>query len=169
MKAATRPPVATHSIRWYLVALVVTVGTLIGCLVARRQTVNSAFLDATLMVPYVMPGIVDFLNRYPDASVSAVFLDRVVNLLEEGLDIGVRIGDRVWIGLRGPVLRGWAVVLEREIEGTRCTARIVSPRVRAPALRRTAAPVWGDPVNLIGSAGIAGWREAGKKTDSVGG
>jgi DNA-binding transcriptional LysR family regulator len=42
---------------------------------------------------YVMPGIVDFLNRYPDASVSAVFLDRVVNLLEEGLDIGVRIGD----------------------------------------------------------------------------
>jgi iron(III) transport system permease protein len=41
-----------------VVALVVTVGTLIGCLVARRQTVNSAFLDATLMVPYVMPGIV---------------------------------------------------------------------------------------------------------------
>ena len=42
---------------------------------------------------YVMPGIVDFLNRYPDASVSALFLDRVVNLLEEGLDVGVRIGD----------------------------------------------------------------------------
>jgi iron(III) transport system permease protein len=41
-----------------VVALVVTVGTLIGCLVARRQTVNSALLDATLMVPYVMPGIV---------------------------------------------------------------------------------------------------------------
>ena len=40
-----------------------------------------------------MPGIVDFLNRYPDASVSALFLDRVVNLLEEGIDVGVRIGD----------------------------------------------------------------------------
>jgi DNA-binding transcriptional LysR family regulator len=41
---------------------------------------------------YVMPGIVDFLNRYPDTTVSALFLDRIVNLLEEGLDVGVRIG-----------------------------------------------------------------------------
>ncbi len=42
---------------------------------------------------FVMPGIVDYLRRYPEVSVSAVFLDRVVNLLEEGLDVGVRIGD----------------------------------------------------------------------------
>jgi DNA-binding transcriptional LysR family regulator len=42
---------------------------------------------------FVMPGIVDFLNRYPDVSVSALFLDRVVNLLEEGVDVGVRIGE----------------------------------------------------------------------------
>ena len=42
---------------------------------------------------FVMPGIVDFLNRHPDVSVSALFLDRVVNLLEEGLDVGVRIGE----------------------------------------------------------------------------
>lgn len=42
---------------------------------------------------FVMPGIVDFLNRYPAVSVSALFLDRVVNLLEEGLDVGVRIGE----------------------------------------------------------------------------
>lgn len=42
---------------------------------------------------YVMPGIVDYLKRYPDVSVSALFLDRVVNLLEEGLDVGVRIGE----------------------------------------------------------------------------
>lgn len=42
---------------------------------------------------YVMPGIVDYLKRYPDVSVSAMFLDRVVNLLEEGLDVGVRIGE----------------------------------------------------------------------------
>ncbi len=40
------------------VALIVTVGTLIGCLVARRMTLNTSMLDATLMVPYVMPGIV---------------------------------------------------------------------------------------------------------------
>lgn len=42
---------------------------------------------------FVMPGIVDHLERYPDVSVSALFLDRVVNLLEEGVDVGVRIGE----------------------------------------------------------------------------
>jgi iron(III) transport system permease protein len=40
------------------VALIVTIGTLVGCLVARRMTLNTSMLDATLMVPYVMPGIV---------------------------------------------------------------------------------------------------------------
>lgn len=42
---------------------------------------------------FVMPGIVDYLQRYPKTEVDAVFLDRVVNMLEEGLDVGVRIGD----------------------------------------------------------------------------
>jgi DNA-binding transcriptional LysR family regulator len=42
---------------------------------------------------YVMPGIVEYLRRYPDMQVESVFLDRTVNLLEEGLDVGVRIGD----------------------------------------------------------------------------
>lgn len=42
---------------------------------------------------FVMPTIVDYLSRYPETTVDAVFLDRVVNLLEEGLDVGVRIGD----------------------------------------------------------------------------
>jgi DNA-binding transcriptional LysR family regulator len=42
---------------------------------------------------FVMPGIVDYLQRYPDMEVDAVFLDRVVNLMEEGLDVGVRIGE----------------------------------------------------------------------------
>ena len=42
---------------------------------------------------FVMPGIVDYLDRYPGTEVSAVFLDRIVNLLEEGLDVGVRIGE----------------------------------------------------------------------------
>jgi len=40
-----------------------------------------------------MPGIVDYLQRFPEMSVSALFLDRVVNLIEEGMDIGVRIGE----------------------------------------------------------------------------
>jgi DNA-binding transcriptional LysR family regulator len=42
---------------------------------------------------FVMPGIVEYLECYPGTEVSAVFLDRIVNLLEEGLDVGVRIGE----------------------------------------------------------------------------
>jgi DNA-binding transcriptional LysR family regulator len=42
---------------------------------------------------FVLPGITDYLRRYPDMSVTATMLDRVVNLLEEGIDAGVRIGE----------------------------------------------------------------------------
>lgn len=42
---------------------------------------------------FVMPGIVEYLQQYPAMEVEAVFLDRSVNLLEEGLDVGVRIGE----------------------------------------------------------------------------
>lgn len=41
----------------------------------------------------VMPAVVDYLEQYPLTKVDAVFLDRVVNLMEEGLDVGVRIGE----------------------------------------------------------------------------
>lgn len=41
---------------------------------------------------FVMPSIVGFLERYPDVEVAALFLDRVVNMLEEGVDVGIRIG-----------------------------------------------------------------------------
>jgi len=42
---------------------------------------------------FVISGIADYLQRYPNMEVSAVFLDRVVNLLEEGFDVGIRIGE----------------------------------------------------------------------------
>jgi DNA-binding transcriptional LysR family regulator len=42
---------------------------------------------------FVMPGIVDYLERYPKTEVTAMMLDRSVNLLEEGIDVGVRIGE----------------------------------------------------------------------------
>ena len=42
---------------------------------------------------YVAPGIVDYLQRHPGMEVNALFVDRVVNLVEEGLDVGVRIGE----------------------------------------------------------------------------
>ena len=41
---------------------------------------------------YVMPCIVRFMQEYPQVEVSAYFLDRVVNLVDEGMDVAVRIG-----------------------------------------------------------------------------
>lgn len=49
---------------------------------------------------FVMPGIVDFLNTFPDVEVTAMFLDRIVNLMEEGLDVGIRIGELPDSGMR---------------------------------------------------------------------
>ena len=42
---------------------------------------------------FVLPTITDYLVRYPQTQVNAVFLDRVANLLEEGHDVGIRIGE----------------------------------------------------------------------------
>ena len=42
---------------------------------------------------FVLPGILDYLQRYPKMDVNALFLDRTINLLEEGLDVGIRIGE----------------------------------------------------------------------------
>jgi DNA-binding transcriptional LysR family regulator len=41
---------------------------------------------------HVMPGIATFLKKFPDMTVDALFLDRIVDMLEEGVDVGVRIG-----------------------------------------------------------------------------
>lgn len=42
---------------------------------------------------YVMKSIVEYQQRYKDTEVTALFLDRVVNLLEEGIDVAIRIGE----------------------------------------------------------------------------
>lgn len=42
---------------------------------------------------YVIPGIAEYLQRHNDTEVTALFLDRVVNLLEEGVDVAIRIGE----------------------------------------------------------------------------
>ncbi len=41
---------------------------------------------------HVAPGILSFLKRFPKVQVDLRLLDRVVNLVEEGVDLGVRIG-----------------------------------------------------------------------------
>jgi DNA-binding transcriptional LysR family regulator len=40
---------------------------------------------------HVTPIVLDYLRRYPDADANCWFVDRVVNLVEEGIDIAVRI------------------------------------------------------------------------------
>lgn len=35
----------------------------------------------------------EFLNAYPEVSSSTLFVDRVVDLIDEGLDVALRIGE----------------------------------------------------------------------------
>lgn len=41
---------------------------------------------------FVTPVVTAYLRRYPEADVECRFLDRVVNMMEEGIDIAIRIG-----------------------------------------------------------------------------
>lgn len=41
---------------------------------------------------YVMPIITEYQTAFDQTTVSALFVDRVVNLVEEGIDVGIRIG-----------------------------------------------------------------------------
>jgi DNA-binding transcriptional LysR family regulator len=49
---------------------------------------------------YVMPCVVEYLDRYPETTMSTLLLDRVVNLLEEDVDVAVRIGELPDSGLK---------------------------------------------------------------------
>ena len=49
---------------------------------------------------FVMPCIVRYLQQYPEVDVSAYFLDRIVNMVEEGMDVAVRIGPLPDSGLK---------------------------------------------------------------------
>ena len=42
---------------------------------------------------FVTPIILEYLDRHPAVNVNALFLDRVANLVEEGIDIAIRIGE----------------------------------------------------------------------------
>lgn len=42
---------------------------------------------------YIMDGIISYLKNFPEMEVDALFVDRVVNMLEEGVDVAIRIGE----------------------------------------------------------------------------
>lgn len=42
---------------------------------------------------FVTPILGDFLDRYPMVKAQTLFVDRIVNLMDEGLDVAIRIGD----------------------------------------------------------------------------
>lgn len=42
---------------------------------------------------FVTPILGDFLNRFPMVKAQTLFVDRVVNLMDEGLDVAIRIGE----------------------------------------------------------------------------
>ncbi len=42
---------------------------------------------------FVTPVVLDYLLKYPLANVNCIFLDRMVNMLDEGIDVCVRIGE----------------------------------------------------------------------------
>ena len=55
-----------------------------------RLTVTAPVLFGGL---FVTPVVTEYLTRYPGVSASCLFLVRVVNLLDEGVDVAVRIGE----------------------------------------------------------------------------
>ena len=42
---------------------------------------------------FVTPVVAEYLKRNPEVSASCLFLDRLVNMMDEGIDVAVRIGD----------------------------------------------------------------------------
>lgn len=42
---------------------------------------------------YVMPIVTEYQSIFAQTSLSALFVDRLVNLVEEGIDVGIRIGE----------------------------------------------------------------------------
>lgn len=42
---------------------------------------------------FVTPVMVSYLNRFPEVTINGVLVDRIVNMVEEGIDVAVRIGE----------------------------------------------------------------------------
>jgi DNA-binding transcriptional LysR family regulator len=54
-----------------------------------RLTVTAPVMFGEL---FLIPRIAQYLDSYPEVEINALLVDRVVNMLEEGIDVAVRIG-----------------------------------------------------------------------------
>lgn len=75
-----------------------------GDVIAGANTTLQGHLNVTASVlfgaAYVTPCIIDYLLQFPDMTISAYFLDRVVDLDEEGMDVALRIGPVADVALK---------------------------------------------------------------------
>jgi DNA-binding transcriptional LysR family regulator len=55
-----------------------------------RVTVTAPVLFGTR---HVTPVVTEYLRRYPETSAACWFVDRIVNMVDEGVDVAVRIGE----------------------------------------------------------------------------
>jgi DNA-binding transcriptional LysR family regulator len=65
-----------------------------GLLSAKTQPHGRLSVTASVLFGrrYIAPIATEFVQRYPETSVNLLFVDRVVSVIEEGIDIAVRIG-----------------------------------------------------------------------------
>ncbi len=97
---------------------------------------------------YIMPIVSAYLESYPKMSVAAVLLDRNTNLLEEGIDVGIRIGALPDSSLRAVTL---GYVSQRVYAAPKYVQRFGEPRSPADLQQhRTIA-------SLAGNRGLS-WR-----------
>lgn len=72
--------------------------------VAESNTTPRGTLSITAPVMFgrmfVMPAVIDYMQRYPQVKLIAHLVDRVTNLVDEGMDVAIRIGHLPDSGLR---------------------------------------------------------------------
>ena len=97
---------------------------------------------------HVLPLVRSFLDRYPQVDIRLLLLDRVVSLVDEGLDLGVRIGQLPDSSLRA--------VLVGEVRRVVCAAPQYIARYGVPATPRALGNhrvVRAQPSHLFPTAG----------------
>ena len=113
-----------------------------GRALAKHQAEPGATIRPTARMRFgemrVAPAVVSFLKPYPATGVERRFFDRVVDLLEEGIDVAVRIAHLASKGFQTRVssfergdLSGWSTSGARFAAGTcRCRFRQTARRLR---------------------------------------